>query len=224
MKRLSAPVSGIVYAVLAIVGTIIIVAEEVDSATDEAILAYYGDSGNRATETIGVTMMLVGAMAFVWFLSALWSRLRVVRRESGVLADLGFGAGLVAAALFVGGAALLNAMATTVEISSGFTVDPDLARFAVGTGYVFLIGSVLFNCVLIATTSVLALRTDIFPNWLGWVGFAAVVLAVVETFLLPVFVVPLWVATVSIVMIRTAPTTSRDPDRRVDTPVAAGRA
>ena len=39
-----------------------------------------------------------------------------------------------------------------------------------------LMGSVLVNGVLVIATSVLALRTAVLPNWLGWVGFAAVVL------------------------------------------------
>ncbi len=207
MKRLAAPASGIVYAVLAVVGTILLVREEIDGATDDEILTYYDDGGNRALENIGVTMMLVGTMAFLWFLSTLWSRLRAAAGESRILADLAFGAGVVAAALYVGAALLLNATAATTEISSKFVVDPNLARFAVSTGFVFLVGSTLFNCVLIVTTSVLALRTDGFPKWLGWVGFAAVVLAIAEAFLLPVFVVPLWVVVVSIVMIRSTPAT-----------------
>jgi len=214
MKRLAAPISGIVYAVFAVVGTLLIVLEEVDGSTDEEILSYYGDSGNRATEGIGVTLLIVGAIAFLWFLSGLWSHLRSVEHESKIVADLAFAAGVVAAALFVGAAVLLNATATAVEVSDRFAVDPNLARFAVSTGYLFLIGSVFINCVLIAATSVLALRTDVFPRWLGWVGLAAIVLAIAESFLLPVFAVPIWVIVVSIVMIRSA--SSRDQHARHD--------
>jgi lysylphosphatidylglycerol synthetase-like protein (DUF2156 family) len=206
-----APVSGIVYAGLAVVGTLLIVSEEVDGSTDDEILSYYGDSGNRATEGIGVTLMFVGAMAFLWFLSGLWSRLKSVEHESRGLADLAFAAGIVGAALFIGAAALLNATATAVEVSDRFAVDPNLARFAVSTGYLFLIGSVFINCALIAATSVLALRTDVFPRWLGWVGFAAIVVAIAESFLLPVFAVPIWVTVVSIVMIRSAPSRDEHP-------------
>ena len=61
------------------------------------------------------------------------------------------------------------------------------------------------NCVLIAATSTFALRTDVLPMWLGWVGFAAIVLAIVESFLLPVFVIPVWVIVTSIVTMRSAP-------------------
>ena len=224
MKRLAAPISGIVYAVLAVVGLLLIVWEEVDTRTDQEILSYYGNSGNRDTEGIGFMLMIVGAMAFLWFLSGLRSRLKSVAHESEILPDLTFAAGVVAAALFIGGGALLNATATTMDVSDKFTVDPDLARFAVAAGYLFLIGSVLINCVLIASTSVLALRTDVFPSWLGWLGFAAIVAAIVEVFLLPAFTVPVWVLVVSIVMIRSAPTRdlqARDGDRPVE---AAGSA
>lgn len=210
MKRFAAPASGIVYAVLAAVGVILLVREEIDGATDEKLLTYYDDSGNRAVENIGVTMMLVAAVAFLWFLSVLWSRLRAAAGESRVLGDLAFAAGVAAAALFVGAALLLNSTVSATEISDRFVVDPNLARFAVSTGYVFLVGATLLNCVLIVATSVLALRTDGFPNWMGWVGFAAVVLAIFEAFLLPVFVVPAWVVVVSVVMIRSTPVERAD--------------
>lgn len=211
MKRLITPAaSGVVYAVLAIVGVLLLVLEEIDGATDEEILSYYSDSGNRTTEMVGFVLALVGALFFVWFLSSLRGRLRAVEPAPKTLTDLAFGAGVAAAALFVGAAVMLSATSNALEISSRFEVDPNLARFAVSTGYVFLIGSVLFNCALVASTSVLALRTTVLPNWLGWVGLAAIVLAIVEAFLLPVFVIPVWVAIVSVVLTLGAPAINTD--------------
>lgn len=202
MKRLGAPATGIAYALLAVVGILLLVQEEIDTATNEAILSHYGDSGNRGTEMVASVLALVGALFFLWFLSSLRSRLRQVEAETTTLSDLAFGSGVAGAVLFAGAVALLSATSNAVEISSRFEIDPNLARFAVTTGYVFLVGSVLFNCVLVATTSVLALRTDVLPTWLGWAGFAAIVLAIVEAFLLPVFIIPVWVLAVSVVLTR----------------------
>jgi len=84
---------------------------------------------------------------------------------------------------------------------NGFTVDPTLARFAIGAGELTLVGSVLVMCLFAGAISVLALRTTAFPRWLGWVGFAAVILALVEAVLLPIFVMPVWVAIVSLALI-----------------------
>ncbi len=200
MKRPSSLSSGILYAILAVVGVLFLVIEEIDSATDEEILSHYADSGNRNLEITGFAIATVGALLFVWFLSALRTRFRSEEAEPTILPDLGFGAGLAGAAMFVAAATLLSATSNAVEISSLFEVDPDLARLAVSTGYVFLIASVAFNCVLVATTSLLALRTPVLPNWLGWAGFAVIVLAVIEIFLLPVIVIPAWALVVSVML------------------------
>ncbi|MDH4170843.1 MAG: hypothetical protein OEW42_14765 [Acidimicrobiia bacterium] len=207
MKRfLTASAAGIVYAVLAVVGVLLLVVEQVDGDTDEEILSYYADSGNRGVETAGLMMVTIGALFFLWFLSSLRSRLRVVEPEHRTLPDLAFGAGVAAATLFFAAGVMLSATSNAVEISSRFEVDPNLARLAVATGFVLLIGSVLCNCVLVAVTSVLALRSAVLPNWLGWVGFAALVLAIGEAFLLPVFMIPVWVLIVSVVLIMVTPT------------------
>lgn len=200
-----APASGIVSAVLVVVGIFLLVAEQIDEDTDEEILSYYAESGNRTGEIVGFILVTVGVMFFLWFLSTLRSRLSSVEPEPRTLSTLGFGAGSTAAALLVGAGALLVGTSFAAELSSRFVVDPNLARFVVITGYAFLTGSVLVNLVLVITTSVLALRTAALPTWLGWVGFAAVVLAIVEVFLLPVFVIPVWVLVVSVVLIMPTP-------------------
>ncbi len=200
MKRIGAPASGIVYAVLVVVGLFLLVIAQIDGKTDQEILSHYADGGNRTGETIGFILVVVGVLFFLWFASELRSRLRAAESDPGTLSTLAFGAAVAGGALLVGAAAFFGGMSLAVDISSNFEVDPDLARFAVVGGYGFLIGSVLVNLVLVAATSVLALRTTVLPNWLGWAGFAAVVLAVVEVFLLPVFVVPVWVLVVSVVL------------------------
>lgn len=201
MKRIfAASAAGAVYSILSVIGVLLLVLEQVDSSTDEQILAYYDDAGNRTTEALGAVLVLLGAAFLVWFLSELRRRIRGTATDADTSADLAFGAGLVAAGLLAGAAALLSATSAAVEISSRFEVDPDTARFAVSTGYVFLVGSVLLSCVLVLATSVVAVRTSLLPTWLGWAGFAVVVLAVVEAFLLPVFVIPIWVLAVSVAM------------------------
>lgn len=199
--RTTAPAAGIVYAVLSVVGMLLLILEEIDSSTDEEILSYYGDSANRTAEIVGFVLVLVAALSFLVFLSSLSGQLRDAAPEANTLTTLGFGAGVAAAGLLAGGGALLSATSNAVEISNRFDVDPNLARFAVSTGFVFVVASVLFNCVFVATTSILALRTTVLPTWLGWVGLAAIVLAIVEAFLLPVFVIPVWVLIVSIVLL-----------------------
>lgn len=226
MKRFQAPMSGIVYAVLSVVGILLLVIAEPDSKTDEEVLSHYADSGNRAAEIIGFVLVSVGVVFFLWFLSTLRGRLQSFEPEPRTLSALGFGAGVAAAALSICSAALLAGVSFAVEYSSGFVVDPNAARYAVIVGYVLLVGSLLVNCVVVATTSALALRTPVLPSWLGWAGVAAVVLGIAESFVLPIFVIPLWVVIVSVVLMRRTSTTPAKVDvvdvSGLDEPVSAG--
>jgi hypothetical protein len=202
MSKRWGAVGGIVAAVCLVVGNVVFVVEDVGADTNREILSYYRDSGNRTAELIAFFVVSVGVLLFLWFASTLRSTLAGVEPEPRTLSRLGFATAVMAAALMIGAAALLVATSVAVEYSSRFVVDANLARFSVSTAYLFLVGWVLANCVLIAITSVLAFRGDVLPSWLGWVGFAAVVLAIAEMFLYPVFAVPVWILVVSIVLLR----------------------
>jgi hypothetical protein len=182
-----------------------VIGAELDTKTEEEVLSHYADGGNRTREIAGFLLVVLGVLFFLWFLSLLRSRLRSAEPETTTLSTLGFGAGTTAAALVIGGTAMVAGTALTVDLVDGFEIDPDRVWYGVGVGYLFLLGWVLVACVLVAATSVLAVRTAVFPNWLGWIGFAAVVLAVVEAFLFPVFTIPLWMVIVSVVMMTHAP-------------------
>jgi hypothetical protein len=186
--------------VFVVVGIFLLIIGEVDTKTDQEIVSHYGDSANRTQEIVGFILVTVGVLFFLWFVSTLRSRLEFVEPEPRTLSPLAFGAGVAAAALLIGAAAAFAGTSFAAEIVNEFVVDPNLARFSDSTGYLLLTGSVLVNCVLVIATSVLALRTAVLPNWLGWVGFAAVVLAVLEAFLAPVFLIPVWVLIVSVVL------------------------
>lgn len=197
-----APASGIVYAVLVVTGTLLIVLDEIDSQSNQAIAAYYADAGNRLTEIVGFFLMVVGVLFFLVFVSTLWNRFGPTGKGSTILSSLVVGAGVAAAALFVVAACLLSATSFAVTFESGFQVDPNLARFVTGLGYQLLLAATLVTTGLVVATSTFALTTSALPTWLGWIGFAAVVLAVIEMFLLAVFVLPLWAIVVSVVLMR----------------------
>ncbi|MDH3307967.1 MAG: hypothetical protein OEO77_10665, partial [Acidimicrobiia bacterium] len=197
-----APISGIFYAVFATVGIMLLVISEIDSMPNGEILSHYAEGGNRTREIVGFFLVAAAALCFLWFMSTLRSRLRPAEAEPKTLSALVFGAGIAAAGLLVSAATLFVGTSFALEFSSTFTVDPNLAQFAFITGAIFLLSSVLVSCVVVAATSVLTLRTGAFPRWLGWFGFAAIFVALVEAALLPVFAIPIWVLVVSVVLMR----------------------
>ena len=58
-----------------------------------------------------------------------------------------------------------------VEFVDEFRVDPDTVRTITIAGFGFFLTAFMVAGVLVAATSVLALRTAVLPRWLAWAGF-----------------------------------------------------
>jgi hypothetical protein len=122
-----APASALVYGVLYVVGMILIVVvgEEVDEKADADMLAYYADSGNRTNDIIGLVLVAVSLIFFLFFVSALRERLREADAEGSVLSGVAAAAGAGAAVLFLAGAAAFTATALGRDFIDEFEVDPN---------------------------------------------------------------------------------------------------
>lgn len=194
-----APASGIVYVVLFVVAFIVGPGDVGNS--DEEILSYYADSGNRVSEIVAFFLVTVGLLFFIWFASTLRNRLRSVEPEPKSLSALTFGAGVASATLMMGAMSLFVAVAITAEDLDEFVVDPNTARVLENAGYLFFTASTMVAAILVAATSVLAIRTAVLPKWLGWVGLLVAVAALFAIFFVPLFIFWLWVLVVSIVLL-----------------------
>ena len=105
-----APLGGIVFVVLMLVGASFVTdVPEADASASE-ITAYLADSDNHVRNIIGAYMWVVGALAFLWFLARLRADLRRAEGGPGTVSSLAFGAGVVFAALWVASAAALGGL------------------------------------------------------------------------------------------------------------------
>lgn len=214
-----APASGIVYVLLFVVAFIVVPGDIGD--TDEEILAYYADSGNRAREIAAFFLIAVAALFLLWFVSTLRNRLRSVEPEPKSLSALAFGAGVASAALLVAALSLFVSVSLTIEDSDQFAVDPNLARVLENAGFLLFTGSTMVASVLVAATSVLALRTRVLPRWLGWVGLPVALVLLVAIFFFPLFVLWAWILVVSVLLIARTP--AWPPQEREPEATGAGR-
>ena len=67
--------------------------------SDAEIADWYGDHGNRTKVWVAAILLMLAAMAFLWFLGSLRTLLRRVEGHPGRVSALAFGAGLVLTAL-----------------------------------------------------------------------------------------------------------------------------
>ena len=104
------------------------VADVPDPLRLDAIAAYLVDGGNHMRNLIGAYVWVLGALAFLWFLTRLRSVLRGAEGGMGTLSNLAFGAGVIYSALMMASAVAFAAVAYAVALRGAPVSDTDFVR------------------------------------------------------------------------------------------------
>jgi len=158
---------------------------------------WWNDSGHRAGAIVGAYLMVLGALAFVWFASSL-------RDQFGEGGRLMFTFGSIFAVIAV--------VSTMVRVSIpgakqfGSTPLPaggDLPRQFDQIGYaMLLVAGALAAGLFVGMASHLARRSGALPGWLTVAGYVVAVLQLAASLFFPFLLFLLWVLVVSIVLMR----------------------
>jgi hypothetical protein len=192
-----APFSGLVFAALWVIAFLVVRTGAGD--TDEEILSYYADSGNRNKEITAFFLILAAGLFYLWFLAVLRSRLRLREGEPGTASALVLASGCVSAALFFVSAYLFSAPAWATS-QDDFTLDPDTYRLITDMGYGVWVGAQFVAIIAVLSASYVALRTGAFPRWVGWIGFPVALLLLFAFAFIPFFVFLGWITLISVLM------------------------
>jgi hypothetical protein len=112
----------------------------------------------------GAFLSGLAAVPFLWFLGSLWSRLRRPD-DTRRLATIAAGGGVATISLVLVGFAMNSTTALRIR-----ELGPSGAKFF-WTLSTIIVGMASFSiAVLVAATSVAAIRAKVFPVWLGWAG------------------------------------------------------
>jgi len=205
-----APLGGIIFVVLMVIGVVLLGDHPDPDAPDQEIADYLGDSGNHTRNIIGAYAWVLAGVGFLWFLTHLRGVLRSAEGGAGTLSNLGFGAGLIFTALLMASSAAIAAVAGAVEFRDAPDIDPDFVRVLPQLGYgMFLFGGGFTAIVLVLTTSVISLQTGVFPQWLAWLGVLAAIVLLFAIIFLPMVALLIWVLAVSAVLIMQGGETAR---------------
>jgi hypothetical protein len=187
---------GIVFVVLFVIGFLVFPTpdDDKDSAKWER---WWTDSGHRGGAVIGAYLMVLGLLAFVWFM---WSLNRRLRERGGMMITFG--------TLFVALACVSALVRATIPGGKQFGSTPlppgaDFPRQfnSIGMGVLLLAGALAAGA-FVATVSYLARRDSMLPNWLVIAGYVVAVLQLAGALFIPFALFPLWVLVVSIVLLR----------------------
>jgi hypothetical protein len=211
------PLSGVAYVILFLVG--ILAGGEGAGDTPEEHVTYYADAGNRAKEFVIFFLLVAAGLAFLWFLAGLRGVLVRAEGEVARWTALAYGAGVASVALFLGAASLFVAPASSAGEDSFREVNPSAVNIVGNAGYAMFVCSIIVAALLVLATSIVALRTLVFPRWLSLAGFVVAPLLLLAIFFVPVFLWLAWILAVSVVLILR---TARVEDWRTRPTSAAG--
>ena len=198
----AAAVAGLVFAVLSFIASVLLTSAPDLSVSDAEITAWYTDAANRRSLTAGLSLSIVAAISFLWFVAVI--RRRVGDREDRFFATVFLGSGILLTAVMLVGAAALASAAVTVDLAGGRVPDASFLAGMNGLGKsLVLIVLLRLQAVFMASTSTLALRTSAFGRWISYLGYClALVIFFMPTVSEPVgLAFPVWVGVLSIALL-----------------------
>ena len=185
---------GIVFVVLFVVGFMAL-PTPTDNKDTVKWQQWWTDSGHRAGAITGAYLMVLGLLAFVWFMWGLNHRLG---DRGGMM--ITFGTLFVALGMI--SALVRAAIAGAKQFGSTPIPSGDFARQfdQIGMG-VLLVAGALTAGAFLATASYLARRDRVLPGWLTIAGYVVAVLQLAGAVLLPFVLFLVWVLIASIVLV-----------------------
>lgn len=157
--------AGILFPIMQMTAQVLIQiggAEPAFSAPAPEILSFF-QNRDPTLFAVGEYLSILSLIVFIWFVGALWSQMRAIEGESGLLSAVTLGSGLVTAAALIGGGGWSLAM---FRISEGLEADTARLLFDQGNLTFANIWVTLGGMVLAA--GLLFNRSSAFPGWLGW--------------------------------------------------------
>ena len=205
--RLWSSLSGLVFVVLAVVGSILLFDGPSDSSPAK-MTAWYSSSSNRAHVNIGWVLSGLGLFALIWFVVALRER---VRESEAAAPEQGT---FLSTVVLVGGTVYVAVAMVGIAVAGGIkTMSDDTYQHQVYSGVIHAAGDASYVLVvtagaamasLIFATAIAVRRYAILPRWVGWFGFVAGVAAVFSLFFFTMLVWLLWVAVASVLLFLSA--------------------
>jgi hypothetical protein len=191
----AAAIAGLLFSLLMLIsiGIIRVAAPEV-SADQSTVNSRYGHA-------ISLSLHLVpfAGLAFLWFIGVL--RNRIGASEDQFFGTVFLGSGFLFVASLFAATAVAGAVLGSSHARPAEQVSSEVYYFARQMGYAFLnIFGVRMAGVFVFSTSVIALRTGIFPRWIAFSGFACglILLLVISNWLWIAMLFPLWTILISV--------------------------
>jgi hypothetical protein len=203
------PLSGIVSVVLLLVG--LLMGQLPGGAdSDQKMANYVNDHGHRVTMSISAYVMVFGALAFLWFLGSLRTRLLAAEGMPARVTTIAFSAGVTVVILLIVMAGSEGAMVSPISFGKEHSVGPSISYIGWFGVWAFIFAMLAAAALAIAVAAV-AFRTRVFARWLVWLSVLAAIVLLFSFAFLPAAAFVIWTVAVSIAMIRPGPVAATPP-------------
>lgn len=161
-------VVGITHALLVVIALLLLKIRAPDvRASDDALLAFYGDPEKRQVFVIaGLYLIPFAGIAFIWFVVALRMWIRgSARRVNVLLSNVQFVSGIIYTTLLLAAGAAMTVMAVSIEMSD-LPIDPIVTRQfpQFGTSLILVFAMRMAGMFVLTTTSITR-SAKILPRW-----------------------------------------------------------
>ena len=189
---------GIAFVVLFVVGFLVFPTPH--DSNDAKWDTWWNDSGHRVGAVVGAYLMVLGLLAFVWFM---WNLCQRFRDGGGMAITFG--------SLFVG--IVLVSVLVRASLPGGKQFgDQDLPQQLrdwsmqmdnIGFGLMLVAGALAAGAFT-GVASYLSRRDAVLPNWLTIAGYFVAVIQIAAGIFFPFVLFVIWVLIVSIVLLRSS--------------------
>ena len=182
-------------------------------APDREIERFYADASASRLMMVWLQALVFSTIAFLWFVGVIRSRLG--DREPKLFGTVFFGASVLLAGLLFVGAALLAGPSVLVVVGHK-APSPDAASLTRATAAILLsvFAPRIATLVMLSTAS-LGRATNALPRWLVWLTYGVAIVELVNVTLSTptIYVMPAWIALVSVVVLVRRPAHAFDLER-----------
>jgi hypothetical protein len=202
----AAAVAGMAYSVLAVSGLVLLSRFPDLGMSDEELTHWFDDSGRRAEVIIGLNLVSISAIAFLWFVAVI--RRRLGDREDRFFVTVFFGSSIAYVGVWLVAAAVVAGPVVVLTMFDEASISVESESLAVGIGSaLMLVVAPRLQAVFVITVSNVILRSGFLPRWLAYVGFVTgLVMMVMPLVAQPMgLAFPAWVFLISVVILVTGP-------------------
>ena len=201
--RVWASLGGLVFVVLAVVGSMLLF-DGPSSSSPAKMASYYGNASNRSHMNIGWVLTGLALFTLIWFVAAVRERIReseqAVPEHGTFLSTIVLVGETVYIAVAMAGIAVADGIKTMSDDTYHHQVYSGLIHAAGDATYLLVVTAGAAMASFIFAVSIAVRRYAILPRWISWFGFVAGVAAIFSLIFFTMLFWLLWVAVASVAL------------------------